>query len=113
MWVIYPGAEAIATEEQIGAMGSPNTVIRELEIKCLGLARALTTGEPIENVLDGMLEELETAIAGGIGVADLLGIQLVGVEPDYEVDADNLYGSVEATFVVQYRTPENAPGSIV
>lgn len=94
-------------------MGSVSTMIRFLEIKCLGVVRSLVTNEPIENTLDGMLEELETAIAGGIGVSGVLGIQLVSVEPDYETDADNLYGSIEATFVVQYRTPENAPGTIV
>lgn len=113
IWIIYPGEESISEEEELGAMGSSRVVIRELQMICLGIVRATSTGEPTEDTLDDMLEELETAVGGGIGVSGVLSVNLTGVTPDYDGEADNLYASIECTFNVLYRTTADAPGTIV
>ena len=112
-WLVYPGEETIATDTEQGAMGSNRTLLRSLSITCLGVARTIYGSDPVDDTLDTMLEELETAIGGGIGVADILAITITNVVPDYDTEADNLFGSIEVTFTVDYRTAENAPSAII
>jgi len=85
---------------------------RVCQIVVQGVARA--TSE-VEDTLDTIAEEVETAIAGAAGItsAGAKEIHIVSTELEFEADGDNPHGMVTLTFAALYHTARATPGTAI
>ena len=94
----------------IDAMGATRTVGRDLELIVEGYA----TGSNLDDTLDQIGKEVETALAGDIGFNSLaVASSLPGVEINYSGDGEKQTGVIKHTYSVYYRNLENAPDSAI
>ena len=97
-------------EVSIDAMGATRTVGRDLELIVEGYA----TGSNLDDTLDQIGKEVETALAGDIGFNSLaVESSLTGVEINYSGDGEKQTGVIKHTYSVYYRNLENAPDSAI
>ena len=94
----------------IDAMGATRTVGRDLELIVEGYA----TGSNLDDTLDQIGKEVETALAGDIGFNSLaVESSQTGVKINYFGEGDNQTGVIKHTYSVYYRNLENAPDSAI
>ena len=94
----------------IDAMGATRTVGRTLELIVEGYA----TGSDLDDTLDQIGKEFETALAGDIGFNSLaVESSLTGVEINYSSDGEKQTGAIKHTYSVYYRNLENASDSAI
>ena len=99
---IYTQSEDVS----IDTMGSPRTVSRELDLIVEGYA----TGSNLDDTLDEIGKQVETALAGDIGLNNLATDSfLSAVEINYSGDGEKPTGVIKHTYSVIYRNAENAP----
>ena len=82
---------------------------RTCNIVVQGIARA--TSE-VEDTLDTIAEEVETAIAGAT-ITGCKEIHIVSSELEFEGDGDNPHGMVTLTFAALYHTARATPGTAI
>ena len=100
---IYTNAETVA----LTTMGATRTLHRDLELVVEGFAAVSTD---LEDTLDQIGKEVETALAGDIGLSSLaLDSYLTRVEVTFSGDGEKPAGLIRHTYAVLYRTAENAP----
>jgi len=100
---IYTNAESAV----VATMGATRTVTRELELIVEGYAAA---SSDLEDTLDQIGKEVETALAGDIGLNNLaLDSYLTSVEVTFSGDGEKPAGVTRHTYAVIYRSAENAP----
>ena len=104
----------IYTEEEsveISTIGSPRNVSRDLSLVVEGYAAAK---ENLDDTLDQISKEVETAMANDIGINSLATDSfLTGVSISYSGDGSKPVGTIRMNYLVQYRNRENAPDSAV
>ena len=94
----------------IDTMGSPRTVSRVLDLIIEGYA----TGSNLDDTLDQIGKEVETALAGDIGLNSLaMDSYLSAVEINYSGDGEKQTGVIKHTYSVIYRNAENAPDTAI
>lgn len=94
-----------------GAMGT--RVLRVLEVHLQGYWRG-ADGSAIEDGLDGIAEQVETAIFAnptftGLAHGTRLGPQVI----DVDAEGDQTVGVIDIVLEILYRTAEGAPGTAV
>ena len=100
---IYTNAESVA----VFAMGATRTLHRDLELVVEGYA---AVSSDIEDTLDQIGKEIETALAGDIGLNNLaLDSYLTSVEVTFSGDGEKPAGLIRHIYTVIYRNAENAP----
>lgn len=115
---ILPQAAASLPLLQIYALSEesePSTLTnlsRQVRIVVEGIARA--TGA-VEDTLDDIAEEVETAVAGAAGItsAGAKDVILESTEIELDDDHDNPHGIVRLTFIALYHTTRAAPGTAI
>ena len=102
----------IYTEEEsvdIYSMASPRIVGRDLSLIVEGYASAKAN---VDDTLDQIGKEVETAMAGDIGINSLaMDSYLTDVSISYSGEGSKPTGTIRMTYLVQYRNLENAPDS--
>ena len=94
----------------IDAIGATRRVGRDLELIVEGYA----TGSNLDDTLDQIGKEVETALAGDIGFNSLaVESSLTGVEINYSGDGEKPTGVIKHTHSVYYRNLENTPDSAI
>lgn len=113
---IFPNAQADMPLLRIYAVSESSEYLtvtnlsRESTIVVEGIARATSQ---IEDTLDTIAEEVETAVAGAAGIttAGAKDVLLIGTEIELDGDGDNQHGMVRLTYQVLYHTTKAAPGT--
>ena len=86
-----------------------NGLARDLDVQIEGYARTATN---LDDVLDTISEEVETAVAADPTVNSLaLDCSLTATEIDFTGEGDSPVGLVRLTWTVRYRTATTAPGT--
>lgn len=83
--------------------------VRSLELHVQGYAKD-TDSSAIEDTLDTIAEEVETAIFDA-AFTGALGVRLGGQSISVDASGDETLGVVDMVFVVLYRTAEGTPGT--
>ena len=103
----------IFTEEEaaeISSMASPRIVFRNLSLVVEGYAAAKAN---VDDVLDAISKEVETAMAGDVGINSLATDSfLTDVQISYSGEGSKPIGVIRMTYSIQYRNPENTPDSV-
>ena len=100
---IYTNAES----GSVVAMGATRTIHRDLELIVEGYA---AVSSDIEDTLDQIGKEIETALAGDIGLNNLArDSYLTSVEATFSGDGEKPAGLIRHIYTVIYRNAENAP----
>jgi hypothetical protein len=100
---IYTNAESV----EVATIGVTRTVTRDLELIVEGYASA---SSDLEDTLDLIGKEVETAMAGDIGLNSLaVDSYLSAVEISLSGEGEKPVGVIRHTFLVIYRNAENAP----
>ena len=100
---IYTNAESVS----VVAMGATRTIHRDLELIVEGYA---AVSSAIEDTLDQIGKEIETALAGDIGLNNLArDSYLTSVEATFSGDGEKPAGLIRHIYTVIYRNAENAP----
>lgn len=94
----------VYTQNETSEYGNLTSLEREVQLVVRGIARATAN---VEDTLDLIAEEVETAITGGSSAKDLY---LSSTATEFENDGDNQFGSIEMIFLVLYHTAANTPG---
>ena len=99
----------VATDEErvdVASIHSPQLLERRLTVTVRGVAKA---ANDVDDVLDALLKDTETALAGNTlgGLCKGLYLTSVSVQLDGSTDAD--VGIVEAAFSADFFTAGNAP----
>lgn len=108
-----PGLRVFAGDETIEAVTihGPTTQDRKLRIRVEAVAQALQDAvSALDDTLDGIVKEVEIAVAGMSlsGLADSIHLTDVS-EPEYSDQGELPTGSVTITFEANYYTAANAP----
>ena len=116
---IYPMKSAVlpglciftqSEDVSIDTMGSPRTVSRVLDL----IIERYATGSNLDDTLDQIGKEVETALAGDIGLNSLaMDSYLSAVEINYSGDGEKPTGVIKQTYSVIYRNAENAPDTAI
>lgn len=103
-------------DSQRSSMGPSGLLQRELTVLFVGVARELN-GALLQQKLDLMAEELETAFtksALAALLAGVRGLELVSTEHNFDIDeTDQAIGSVELRWVITYFTADGAPSALI
>jgi hypothetical protein len=95
---------------EISAMGNPRTVSRNLSLVVEGYAKATSN---LDDTLDQISKEVETAMAGDIKINDLAtDSNLQDVSISYSGEGSKPIGVIRFVYLINYRNPENTPDSV-
>lgn len=95
---------------EISAMGNPRTVSRNLSLVIEGYAKATSN---LDDTLDQISKEVETAMAGDIKINDLAtDSNLQDVSISYSGEGSKPIGVIRFVYLINYRNPENTPDSV-
>ena len=100
-WMIYTNNEDIELATTSGLQR------RVVDLVFEGVARATAN---IDDTLDTMLEELETAVTLS-DFTQAKSLNLIGVEVEFSDEGDAPFGSITATYQIEYFTNEGAPST--
>ena len=95
---------------EISAMGNPRTVSRNLSLVVEGYAKATSN---LDDTLDQISKEVETAMAGDIKINNLAtDSNLQDVSISYSGEGSKPIGVIRFVYLINYRNPENTPDSV-
>ncbi len=94
----------IYTTQEASEYATLTSLQREVQLVVRGVARATAN---VEDTLDLIAEEVETAITGGSSAKDIM---LASTAMEFDGDGDNQFGSIEMVFNILYHTAANQPG---
>jgi hypothetical protein len=108
-WVVSTGDETVETVTM--AMGGVAEQERSMALEFDGYARGVAT---VENTLEAMAAELETAMLPSIFSALVKSIYLESMEPQLSAeDLDNAFGIMSVVYRVIYHTTQGAPETAI
>jgi len=101
---LYVDDEAI----ELGTASVPMQLARTTSVRVEAVAALL---DGLDDTLDAMADEIETAIAGDDTLGGLLNepLRLVAIEPDRTASADKPHGQITLTFAAHYETEAGSP----
>jgi len=105
-------ARADAPDYSDSTMGVQQLVPRTIELHVQGFVKELDD-EDIEDTLDDIAEEVETALFAAFPFANAYGMTLGEQTLQVDTSGDESLGVIDMVFNVLYRTAEGAPGTAV
>lgn len=90
-------------------MSRPRTLARSLT---LGVEASAIATSALDDALDGICDEVETAL-GNTKPAAAKDLRLLSTVIEFDGGAEQPVGRARMEFLIDYQTPENAPGTIV
>jgi hypothetical protein len=101
--LVYTGGETVT----VSTIHGPAVLERTLSVRVVGVARALAD---LDDTLDGIVKEVEIAIAGMSWTGIASGIALTSIdEPELSGNSERPTGQVTLNFDVSYYTTASAP----
>lgn len=94
------------------SMGARQLVPRTVELHVQGMVKD-SDSAVIEDTLDLIAEEVETALFAAFPFANAYGLQLAEQTLSVDASGDETLGTIDMVFNVLYRAAEGAPGTAV
>lgn len=102
-WIVSTPFDEILTDDESRLAGLQQ---HDLTVECVGKCKA---GSSVDDTLDTMATEAETAIFAAFPSATVKTIDLASSEVDIEDGSELLVGSIKLTFMVRYLSQDGAP----
>lgn len=102
-----PCIAVYTADENIERASLGGLLVREVDLVVRGYARAAAS---VEDVLDGIAEEVEVALTSVAGVKELT---VRSIETEFDGEGDMPIATIAITFNAQYYTNAGAPGTAI